>query len=161
MEWRNTPEKKTLPKVVHTHVIAGYFRASARNAPFFFCLSHTCTFQLLDKLWTQVSSLLPPGSCLQFLSRIRRVQQPHCLSSFHRVLLTRALAFTANQFVRKKKSPRISTSMHSGGFELTKLTCTRLKDNLIRHRGDRLCTWYRQSCIDNLTFGKGTATLVV
>ena len=30
------------------------------------------------------------------------------------------------------------TSMHSGGFELTKLTYTRLEDNLIRHRGDRL-----------------------
>ena len=27
--------------------------------------------------------------------------------------------------------------MHSGGFELTKLTNTRLDDNLIRHRGDR------------------------
>ena len=26
--------------------------------------------QLLDKLWSQVSSLLPPGTCLQFLSRI-------------------------------------------------------------------------------------------
>ena len=35
---------------------------------FFFCL--TFTFQLLDKLWSQVSSLLPPGTCLQFLSRI-------------------------------------------------------------------------------------------
>ena len=28
--------------------------------------------------------------------------------------------------------------MHSGGFELTELTYTRLEDNLIRHRGDRL-----------------------
>ena len=27
--------------------------------------------------------------------------------------------------------------MHSGGFELTKLTYTRLEDNVIRHRGDR------------------------
>ena len=26
--------------------------------------------------------------------------------------------------------------MHSGGFELAKLTYTRLEDNLIRHRGD-------------------------
>ena len=25
---------------------------------------------LLDKLWSQVSSLLPPGTCLQFSSRI-------------------------------------------------------------------------------------------
>ena len=28
--------------------------------------------------------------------------------------------------------------MRSGGFELTKMTYTRLEDNLIRHRGDRL-----------------------
>ena len=34
---------------------------------FFF---HTSTFQLMDKPSSQVSSLLPPGSCLQFLSRI-------------------------------------------------------------------------------------------
>ena len=30
------------------------------------------------------------------------------------------------------------TSMHSGGLELAKLTYTRLEDNLIRHRGNRL-----------------------
>ena len=35
------------------------------------CMFQTPTFQLLDKRpWSQVSSLLPPGSCLQFLSRI-------------------------------------------------------------------------------------------
>ena len=159
----------------------------------FFFFSHTSTFQLLDDPWSQVSSLLPPGSCLQFLSRIRlsnptarrffiefstglansrsrafrksicaqekvptnlyeyalggirthetdflfyfshyfpasgqavvtgvvpsppqflpsifiahRVQQSHCSSIFHRVLLTHALALSASQFVRKK-SPR-------------------------------------------------------
>ena len=38
----------------------------------------------------------------------------------------------------QEKVPRIYTSMHSGGFELTKLTHTRLEDNLIRHRGYRL-----------------------
>ena len=38
--------------------------------------------------------------------------------------------------------------MHSAGLELTKLTYTRLEDNLIRHRGDRITyymipgTWY-------------------
>ena len=35
-----------------------------------FVFLHTSTFQLLDKPWSQVSSLLLPGSCLQFLSRI-------------------------------------------------------------------------------------------
>ena len=37
---------------------------------FFFFFPHTFAFQLLDKPWSQVSSLLPPGFCLQFLSRI-------------------------------------------------------------------------------------------
>ena len=69
-----------------------------------------------------------------------RVQQSHCSSVFHRVLRTHALALSANQSVLKKKSPRIYTSMHSGGFELTKLTYTRHEDNLIHHRGDRLTT---------------------
>ena len=35
--------------------------------------------------------------------------------------------------------------MHSGGLELTKLTYTRLEDNLIRHRGDQLYTLSRHS----------------
>ena len=66
-----------------------------------------------------------------------RVQQSHCSSILHRVLLTHALALSASQFVHKKKSQRFYTSMHSRGLELTKLTYTRLEDNLIRHRGDR------------------------
>ena len=64
-----------------------------------------------------------------------RVRQSRC--SFHRVLLTDSPALSASQFVHEKKSPRIYTCMHSGGPELTKLTYTRLEDNLIRHRGDR------------------------
>ena len=32
--------------------------------------------------------------------------------------------------------------MHWGGFELTKLTYTRLEDNLIHHRGDWYCIPY-------------------
>ena len=69
-----------------------------------------------------------------------RVQQSHCSSiRYHRVLLTHALALSASQFVHKKKSQRIDTSMRSAGFELTKLTYnTRLNDNLILHRGDRI-----------------------
>ena len=113
---------------------------SKRRMPFFFFFfffSHTFTFQLLDKPWSQVSSLLPPGSCLQFLSRIR-FSNPTARRFFHRMMLTHALALSASQFVHKKKSQRIYTSMHSSGLELTKLTYTRLEDNLIRHRGDRL-----------------------
>ena len=54
------------------HIPSLYFRHQYYFKYFFsfFLFSHTFTFQLLDKSWSQVSSLLPPGSCLQFLSRI-------------------------------------------------------------------------------------------
>ena len=43
-----------------------------------------------------------------------RVQQSHCSSIVHRVLLTNALVLSASRFVHKKNSPRIYMSMHSG-----------------------------------------------
>ena len=95
---------------------------------------------ILSSFWTSRGNrfrpFFPLGSCLQFFIA-HRVQQSHCSSIFHRVLPTHALALSASQFVHKKKSQRIYTSMHSEGLELTKLTYTRLEDNLIRHRGDR------------------------
>ena len=51
------------PFLLHTPTIL-----LVRVVCFFF--SHTFTFQLLDKPWSPVSSLLPPGSRLQFSSRI-------------------------------------------------------------------------------------------
>ena len=115
-------------------------------ARIFFFL-HISTSQLLDKPWSQVSFLpwsqvssLSPPRFLPSIFIAHRVQQSHCSSIFYRVLLTHALAFSASQFVHKKESPRIYTSMHSGGFELTKLIYTRLEDNLIRHRDDRVIT---------------------
>ena len=92
---------------------------------------HTPTFQLLDKPWSQVSSL-PPRFLPSFFTA-HRVQQSHCSSIIHRVLLS------ASQFVHKKNSLRIYTSMHSGGLELTNVTFYQARgDNLIRHRGDRI-----------------------
>ena len=105
----------------------------------FFLFFHTL---ILSSFWTSRGHRcrpfsFPPGSRLQFIIA-HRVQQTHCSSILRRVLLTHALALSASQIVHNKKSPRSYTSMHSGGFELTKLTYTRLEDNLIRHRGDRL-----------------------
>ena len=86
-----------------------------------------------------VTGVIPsPPRFLPSIFIAHRVQQSHCSSIVHRMLLTHALALYASQFVHKKKSQRIYTSMHSAGLELTKLTYTRLEDNLIRHRGDRL-----------------------
>ena len=86
-----------------------------------------------------VTGVVPsPPRFLPSMFIAHRVHQSHCSSIFHRVLLTHALALSASQFVHEKKSQRIYTSMHSAGLELTKLTYTRLEDNLTRHRGDRL-----------------------
>ena len=57
----------------------------------------------LDKPWAQVSSLFP-RYVPSFLSRIGFSP---LLVDFHRMLLTHALAPSANQFVRKKKSLRV------------------------------------------------------
>ena len=81
--------------------------------------------------------VLSPPRFLPSIFIAHRVQRSYCSSIFHRVSLTHDLALSASQFVHKKKSQRIYTSVHSAGLELTKLTYTRRDDNLIRHRGDR------------------------
>ena len=102
---------------------------------FFFLFSH---FYFPASGQAVVTGVVPsPPRFLPSIFIAHRVQQSHCSSIFRRVLLTYALALSASQFVYKKKSRRIYTSMHSAGLELTKLTYTRLEDNLIRHRGDR------------------------
>ena len=106
-----------------------------------FCVvffSQVSSFQLF---WTSrgtLTGVVPsPPRFLPSIFIAHRVQQSHCSSISHRVLLTHALALSASQFVHKKKSQQIYTSMHSAGLELTKLTYIRLEDNLIRHRGDQ------------------------
>ena len=106
---------------------------------FFFFFSHTFTFQLLDKPWSQdlVSSLPPPGSCLQFLSRIYRVQQSHCSSIFHRVLLTHALARSASQSCAQEQVPTNLYEYALGGAN-SRYNCLLLAgkgvwDDLLQH----------------------------
>ena len=56
---------------VHTRMLAFFpTRLLVHFSILYFIFFHSSTFQLLDRPWSQVSSLLPPGSCLQFLSRI-------------------------------------------------------------------------------------------
>ena len=67
---------------------------------------------------------------------------------FHRVLPTHALALSVGQFVRKKKAPII---MHSGAFELMKLTYYTRHQDLgidLAHRRVTpdftfICFWWR------------------
>ena len=117
---------------------------------FFFFSSH---FYFPASGQAVVTGVVPsPPRFLPSIFIAHRVQQSHCSSIFHRMLLTHALALSASQFGHKKKSQRIYTSMHSAGLELTKLTYTRLEDNLIRHRGDRIIYSIRCSYAEIMLF---------
>ena len=113
----------------------------------FFLFSHTpIYFPAYDQ--AVVTGVVPsPARFLPSIFIAHRVQQSHCSCFFHRVLLTHALALSASQFALKQKSQRIYASMHSGGFEHTKLTYTRPEHNLIRHRGDRIALYPTQELI--------------
>ena len=64
-----------------------------------------------------VTGVVPsPPPFLPSIFIAHRVQQSHCSSIFHRVLLTHALGLSASQFVHKKKSPRIYTSLCTRGI---------------------------------------------
>ena len=83
----------------------------------------TFTFQVLDKPWSQVSSLLPLGTCLHFFIA-QGVEQ---VVVFHQLLLTRDLEQSTSLFF-PRKSPHdqyedavVCYSMHSEGLELTKI----------------------------------------
>ena len=89
LELRNTPGKNTNNPRWYTHIsqVTQFMRppetyeseigSQSRMCQVltgayvsFFFFSHTSTFQLLDQPWSQDSSLLPPGSWLQLLSRM-------------------------------------------------------------------------------------------
>ena len=95
------------------------------------CFSFFFLTLLLSSFWTSRGHRFRPFTpwFLPSILIAHRVQQSHCSSIFHRVLLTHALALSASQFLHKKNSQRIDTSMHSAGLELTKLNYTRLEDN--------------------------------
>ena len=108
---------------------------------FFFALIGFCFsshFYFPASRQAVVTGVVPsPSWFLPSIFIAHGVQQSRCLSNFHPVLLTHALALPAGQFVHKRECQRIYMSMHSAGLELTKMTYTRLEDSLIRHQGDR------------------------
>ena len=73
--------------------------------------------KLLDKTWSQVSPLLPPGTCLHFLSRIG-FSIPTARRFSSNVVSSRFRAFRQSFFFMQEKVP---TSMHSVRLEPTKL----------------------------------------
>ena len=131
-------------KNTHTDTTASWTDirfTSERHLFFFSFFSHTSTFQLLDKPWSQVSSLCPPGSCLQFSSRIG-FSNPTARHFFidRVVLLTHALALSARSIWTQEKVPTTNVYEYALGEIQTNGTdlYTSLEDNLILHRGDRL-----------------------
>ena len=79
---------------------------STVNYHFFFIFALTSTFPASGH--AVVTGVVPsPPRLLPSFFIAHRVQQSHCSSNFHRVLLTRALAFSASQFVRKEKSTNL------------------------------------------------------
>ena len=102
--------------------------------PFFFLLAFT--FQLLlDKPWSQVSSLLPPGSCLQFLPRIG-FSNP----AARRFFIECCCAFRKSICAQEKLPTNVYEYALGGARTHETDIYTRLENNLIRHRGDRLKT---------------------
>ena len=94
---------------------------------FFFFFSH---FYFRASGQVVVTGVVPsPPRFLPSIFIVHRVQQSHCTSIFHRVLLTHALALSASEFVHKKKSQRIYTSMYALGGARTHET------NLYQARG--------------------------
>ena len=79
------------------------------------------------KPWSQVSSLLHPGSCLQFSSRIG-FSNPTARRFFIECCLTHALALSASQFVHTKNSPfelvRAGTRGYSIHYPVGVLYCS-------------------------------------
>ena len=104
---------------------------------FFFGL--TFNFQLLDKLWSQVSSLLPPGTCLQLLSRIGfSIPTARRLSS--NVANSRFRAFRESICAQEKVPTNLYEYEYAlGGTRTHEIDLySRHEDNLPRHRGDLL-----------------------
>ena len=118
-QWTRAPSMTTTRTPPVVLVLAA--KSTAVSSRFIYLFASLLLFSFCDKLWSQVSSLLPPGSHIPSVFAAHRVQHSHCSSIFHRMLLTHALAFSVGQFVHKKQSLRIYTSMLSGGLELTQV----------------------------------------
>ena len=107
---------------------------------FFLFFAHSSTFQLLDnnKPWSQVSSLLLFSRVLAFNFYRAYGSAIPLLVDFSSSDANSRSRATRKSICAQDKVPTNSYDyMHSRGLELTKLTYTRLEDNLIRHRGDR------------------------
>ena len=124
--------KKGLTKTLITPLFFSFF---------FSFVSHTHVYFPASSELAVVTGVVPsPPPVLEpstFMAH--RVQQSHCSSIFIEcVANSRSRGVRKSIRAQEKVPTNLYESMHSGGLESTKLTYTRLEDNLIRHRGDRL-----------------------
>ena len=119
------------------------FYVFGRNSIVYYILFYFILFTLLlSSLWTSRGHRCrpfppPPGSCFQFLSRIG-FSNPTARRFFVEcVANSRSRAFRKSICAQEKVPTNLYEHKHLAGLELAELTYTRLKENLIRHRGDR------------------------
>ena len=80
---------------------------------------------LPEKPWSQVSSLLPPGTCLQFLSRIGfSIPTAHRFSSNVANSRSRAFRLLSNFYARKNPYEYTARRRKHGGSLNNALLCT-------------------------------------
>ena len=79
----------------------------------------------LDKLWSQVSSLLPPGTCLQFLSRIG-LGFPTARRPSSNVANSRSRAFRESIYARQK----VPTNLYEYALGGTRTHAIELRGNI-------------------------------
>ena len=107
---KNTKQKKERAPKQHKKNKRPIYLKYSLYTYFFFTL-------LLPSFWTsrghRCRPFFPPILAFNFYRA--RVQQSHCPSIFHRVLLTHALALSASQIAHKKKSPGIDTRVWTRG----------------------------------------------
>ena len=88
----------------------------------FFFSSHTSTFQLPDKPWSQVSSLPPSPVLAVNFYRAYGSAIPLFVDYSSSVANSRSHAFRKSICAQEKVPTRTYTIMQFGGLELTKLT---------------------------------------
>ena len=102
----------------------------------FFFFPRASTFQLLDKPWSQVSSLLPSVLAFILFYRAQGSAIPLLVDFSSSVASSRFFAFRKS-ICAEEKVPTNLYEYALGGIRTHETSYTRLDDNLIRHRGDR------------------------
>ena len=131
--------RKIPPYIYDTKILRSKILLCTIITIFFFFFLHTFRFPASGQ--AVVTGVVPsPPRFLPSIFIAHRVQQSHCSSYFSSsVANSRSRAFRKSICAQEQVPTNFYEYALGGARTLTKLTYTRLEDNLIRHRGDR---WY-------------------